>query len=316
MGFINKHFIKMESNLYTSKRLNIKSFKKTSETLINILHCIFKKNNDDSDGKDKNNYKITSKIAEGIEIFKTEKNQLESNSNQRVCVEKKNYIEKITILDHDVVLQVSIHQIDFFSLLLGKILILGSQLISELIDHISNVINSNFIVGSSKSLPFLIIDNYFFYDTKKTKKNVNLKKVFNWLTFLNKNYHSSNINNFKFLPMEKFCFNDLTITIGHEARGILCDCNNYLHILWISDVRMWHANDNLFLKNQYPIFYTKFKKPIIKCLVCLTNQATRLIYYDRNSNREKMIYCDGCYYNLHFDESAMLIYSDFIVLPL
>merc|ERR1712217_568323 len=107
MGFINKHFIKMESNLYTSKRLNIKSFKKTSETLINILHCIFKKNNDDPDGKDKNNYKITSKIAERIEIFKTEKNQLESNSNQRVCVEKKkkNYIEKITILDHDVVLQ-------------------------------------------------------------------------------------------------------------------------------------------------------------------------------------------------------------------
>merc|ERR1711964_125473 len=209
----------------------------------------------------------------------------------------------------ELILRISIHMPQKPEIIYEQFSVLGSQFLTELWDCITCVTNELGKFHSSFKPPaytasFLCMDDWFLLDTRN---------------FCTKDYNklstSTSISHrFKCQSMEKVRFKELISQFGSKVRGIFCHHGSCEHLMSISDIRMWHPQDDPHLKSNYPQLLHRTKTSKRKCNVCLTRQAKQVTYNDKEAICNPMFFCEDCYERIHFAEGKP-IYNDFLVFP-
>nr|XP_033775027.1 snRNA-activating protein complex subunit 3 [Geotrypetes seraphini] len=187
------------------------------------------------------------------------------------------------------------------------LLVLGSQRLTELRDHIMCVSDLQ-IEGEFSTTPdlapdhiskdlyksaFFYLEDTFYNDMRYPECRDLSRTITEW-----SESHDRGYGKFKKAKMEDYTLNDLHIKIGFPY--LYCHQGDCEHIVMVTDIRLIHRDDCLD-KTLYPLLVKKHWLWTRKCYVCKTYIARWVTNNDSFASDDPSLFCDVCFKMLHYD---------------
>lgn len=283
------------------------------------------------------------KASVRLHSFKNDDNTLLSSGNITLkCLELFSFPLKgkcsltgkhVPIRYPEVILCVEVYHNKQSSKKTQELLVLGSQVLTELRDKIrclTDVVMQK--AGDHDPSGYFLIEDVFCNDMRDPSAIDYSEPVLDWLrnakeealakwncilSGIKKSCRSllddkavSKLPNFRSVKMEKIRFCDLRFRLG--AGYLYCHQGDCKHIIVIRDMRLVHPED---VQNRaaYPLVVYQPKAILKKCSVCHIYKATKVTLDDKLAGENPCYFCDNCYYLLHYSADGTLLYDRFQV---
>ncbi|KAF5203221.1 snRNA-activating protein complex subunit [Thalictrum thalictroides] len=227
----------------------------------------------------------------------------------------------------EVVLCVEIYNMSKIWVKNQELLVLGSQMLSELKDNIC-CLTDQLMQKAGKYDPsgYFLIEDVFCNDKRDPSAIDYSEPILHWLRNSKVEVREKwecilsgelqqkqralfgqnttlNLPHFKTVEMHKIRFCDLWFRLG--AGYLYCHHGDCKHIIVIRDMRLIHPED---VQNRaaYPLLTFQHKSRYPKCSACKIYRATKVTLDDKWSQENPCYFCDNCYQIFHYKEDESL----------
>ncbi|PIA55437.1 hypothetical protein AQUCO_00700022v1, partial [Aquilegia coerulea] len=247
---------------------------------------------------------------------------------------KSNVGEYVGVLYLEVVLCVEIYNMSKSWVKNQELLVLGSQMLSELKDCIC-CLTDQLMRKAGKYNPsgYFLIEDVFCNDKRDPSaidysepildwvRNSKVEAREKWECVLSGELQQKqralfgqattpNLPQFKTVEMHKIRFCDFWFRLG--AGYLYCHQGDCKHMIVIRDMRLIQPED---VQNRavYPLLTFQHKIRYPKCSACKIYRATKVTVDDKWSQENPCYFCDNCYQIFHYKEDESLLYDEFTV---
>ncbi|PIA50548.1 hypothetical protein AQUCO_01200017v1 [Aquilegia coerulea] len=257
-----------------------------------------------------------------------------TTSSGKVKIVGTNVGEYVGVLYPEVVLCIEIYNMSKSWVKNQELLVLGSQMLSELKDCIC-CLTDQLMRKAGKYNPsgYFLIEDVFCNDKRDPSaidysepildwvRNSKVEAREKWESVLSGELQQKqkalfgqtttpNLPQFKTVEMHKIRFCDLWFRLG--AGYLYCHQGDCKHMIVIRDMRLIHPED---VQNRaaYPLLTFQHKIRYPKCSACKIYRATKVTVDDKWSQENPCYFCDNCYQIFHYKEDESLLYDEFTV---
>eukprot|EP00747_Dinoflagellata_sp_TGD_P153223 gnl/TRDRNA2_/TRDRNA2_177376_c2_seq4.p1 gnl/TRDRNA2_/TRDRNA2_177376_c2~~gnl/TRDRNA2_/TRDRNA2_177376_c2_seq4.p1 ORF type:complete len:295 (+),score=-22.12 gnl/TRDRNA2_/TRDRNA2_177376_c2_seq4:202-1086(+) len=214
---------------------------------------------------------------------------------------------RLRLAQHEILLKATIHKSNKINSLIEEFQILGSQLLSELIDSIScTAVQTVEFTNDFETIPYIYTNGKFYIDTRKKNKTLNRKKITTNPLF---DHHLNHV-----LPMGKKTFSDIILGTEFNMFGLISHRKQCIHLLRISRIGFIEET-NIVSRSSYPLHKYSTNTSHQTCEVCRVNNSKRVVYDDKNIHHTQMFYCEDCYRRFYYDFTGSLLSTEHFVFP-
>eukprot|EP00850_Spirogloea_muscicola_P023688 SM000378S14276 [mRNA] locus=s378:67686:71323:- [translate_table: standard] len=218
------------------------------------------------------------------------------------------------IEESEVVLCVTVHHDHKRRKVKGQeMLVLGSQRLTALRDAIicqaDRVMRLNGIAVPSG---YFVIEDVFYNDLREAEAEDYSAAVRDWRASQAEAWDGAPPRPWAAKDMHATTFADLRLRVG--ALYLYCHQGDCKHIVSFLDVRRLHQQDPQ-QSSAYPVVLHKPKYWLRRCSVCHRHTAEKVTIDDKLAPERVSLFCEPCYFNLHYSKDGELLYDDFSVYP-
>eukprot|EP00850_Spirogloea_muscicola_P000925 SM000003S11170 [mRNA] locus=s3:1358625:1363171:- [translate_table: standard] len=212
--------------------------------------------------------------------------------------------------ESEVVLCVTVHHNHKRRKVKGQeMLVLGSQRLTALRDAIicqaDRVMRLNGIAVPSG---YFVIEDVFYNDLRDAEAEDYSAAVREWRASQAEASDGAPPRPWAAKDMHATTFADLRLRVG--ALYLYCHQGDCKHIVCFLDVRRLHQQDP-HQSSAYPVVLHKPKYWLRRCSVCHRHTAEKVTIDDKLAPERVSLFCEPCYFNLHYSKDGKLLYDDF-----